>query len=225
VRVQKPLALGEALARVDVVPCVSRTSAPVTALALSVEHSICDGMSIASLCHDFLTQLAKFVASPLASLDAATSASAQHFGPALEAATKARGVLAPFVTMSRFMRLIRMPRGPFTMLPGANKELTPLQLARSSATVVLQADVSADATTRLLNLCRARNTTVNSALMACLSRAAAVIIASSSGPTETVDIGLGLVVNPRRVYTPPLPSSVLGFHVSGMLATYKEPLV
>jgi hypothetical protein len=111
--------------------------------------------------------------------------------------------------------------------------LNAVQLAAISTTRMQRFDLDAETTQRLVRVCRARGTTVTGALGAAIMRATADQMnvgggggggdngSSGSGGDEDTDahkhtIGLACGADVRKLYAPPMPPSVLAYHVSGV---------
>lgn len=112
--------------------------------------------------------------------------------------------------------------------------LNAVQLAATSTTRMQRFDLDAAATQRLVRVCRQHGTTVTGALGAAIMRATADQMAGSSGgasvsgssdaqqpPMRTIGLACGADV--RKLYAPPMPPSVLAYHVSGV-PTFIEAL-
>ncbi len=211
---QVPLSAGEPLARVAVVRGVSASGAPVCALLVLCEHSICDGVSLGSLCNELLAHVAQYSAAPDAPVP--SPAAGQRWGATLEAACAVRGWFTSRRLDARMQHLMAMPQSKgHGLLQVVDADMPQLERARLCSTYAVFGEVSAAATQQLRLRCRAHGTTVNGAVCAAFVRAASKAMRVGGVVGDASKMLLWNLVDTRRLVSPPMDASHLSYQVSG----------
>jgi hypothetical protein len=219
---QTPLKLGKPLARLDVITAEEGMPAfqpdeppPSFAMLLSCEHCISDGMSLSVLSHELFTALADELAgSPYKPVQ-------QYWAPAMEEACTPKGWLAPLRYLYRLAQFFTFPMPKnATSFPVADSTLLPRDLSARSSTRKQYADLSTNATARLLLACHGKHTTVTGALSAAALRALAIVIKASPRakpvPAKSPKLCLTYFADMRHHIHPNVSPACLCYNVSLM---------
>ena len=106
--------MGQPLARIDAVTVETSAGAKQTAILLTCEHAVCDGVSINAVTHDLLLSLS----SPAHSFDKYEYRTV--WAPAFETACYPTGWFPKLKNMARLKALATFPRPTgLAMFPGA----------------------------------------------------------------------------------------------------------
>jgi hypothetical protein len=237
---KRPLQLDQPLAAIDVMAVRD-----VTVLVLSCEHAFCDGISLSTAAHALLAFMAAAHERTSGSVgtDAPVEITARVWGPPCEVAA-----LAKFETRELDARMDGL--SAFTrpedvdVIPTDQPQLNGMGLSAICSTRVGVHTLSVSQSTALIQACRAHGTTVSAVLGAAFMHALADTIAGAAGsaaclaptPADKADgtspnatsraltISLSCAADTRRLYRPPLDSTCLAYHASG-LAPFPAQLI
>lgn len=237
---KRPLQLDQPLAAIDVMAVRD-----VTVLVLSCEHAFCDGISLSTAAHALLAFMAAAHERTSGSVgtDAPVEITARVWGPPCEVAA-----LAKFETRELDARMDGL--SAFTrpedvdVIPTDQPQLNGMGLSAICSTRVGVHTLSVSQSTALIQACRARGTTVSAVLGAAFMHALADTVAGAAGsaaclaptPADEADgtslnatsraltISLSCAADTRRLYRPPLDSTCLAYHASG-LAPFPAQLI
>ncbi len=199
-----PLEFGAPLARVDVV-----SGATDSAIMLTCEHAFCDAKSMSHLCHEVMHLLGGGEQLPPAMWSQPFEAACGGLNPMLLLEEKLK---ARIDTLKRYP-----PFDPAKVahFPAVNEEKNCYELAHSSAVKFRRIVMSESNTLALVDRCRSEKVSLSGVLSAVVMLAAARSIPPAEEPKF---VALTSAANTRRLYNPPMPDSVLGYHVSGLPA-------
>jgi hypothetical protein len=216
---QESLQLHSCLASVDVVTTDQAASVdseghqPTTALMLSCEHAISDGVSLSVLSDELLTNIGD------AATGKAWEAVKQYWCPSLETACATKGILGPLRWLYRFVSFLTLPYPTgAAVFPLTDPTALPQATAATCSTRKQYADLSMAATAKLLLACHARHTTVTGAISAATCCALGRVLSGNPRvPYDpSVPICLTYFADMRHHFVPPIPLNCLCLNVSLM---------